>query len=184
MIVRSFPLTVFIAGLLVTNHSAIAQDAAKPRYVQGEHLIVAQVSGSNDFLAYSKATGKWTKHTFPDGVTAVPVMGRAVCAFSIAGDKITEIVAVDRGGNWRSFKLSMATATKCVPIVSDTLAVYTVDGQAHAFRAVLGKWHTVAATATAAVSKDTAMIITADRIAVFSAVTAKWAVADTKKKDN
>ena len=183
MIARSIPINAFIVALLVTSHASVAQDADGPVYVQDKTLIVAKVTDSNEFLAYSKQTGKWTSYTFPDGVTAVPVVTGDMCAFDITGDKITEIVAVDHQGNWRSYKLPMTTAMKCEPIVSGTVAVYSIDGHAHAFSAVLGEWDSLAATATPSVSKDIAMIVTRDRIAVFSAVTANWAVADLKKKD-
>ena len=182
MIVRSIPVSALFGALFVASQAAIAQDGEQPLFIQSEHLIVAKVTDSNEFLAYGKVTGKWTKHSFPDGVTAVPVMADDVCAFSLKGDKVAEIVAVDRAGNWRPFKLPMATATHCVPIVTDTLAVYSVDGHAHAFSAILGRWHSVVAKAVPSVGKDTVLLVTADRIAVFSAQTAKWAVANTTKK--
>ncbi|MCH7727798.1 MAG: hypothetical protein IH991_15155 [Planctomycetes bacterium] len=178
MIVRSIQVSAFLSVLLFTGQAAIAQDEEKPFFIQSEQLIIAKVTDTNDFLAYGKELGKWTKHSFPDGVTAVPVVGNDVCAFSLKGDK----VAVDRAGNWRPFKLPMATATHCVPIISDTLAVYSVDGHVHAFSAILGRWHSVVAKTVPSVGKDTVLLVTADRIAVFSAQTAKWAVANTTKK--
>jgi hypothetical protein len=59
--------------------------------------------------------------------------------------------------------------------------VFVVDGKAHAFSGVLGTWDSVAAPVTPEVSKDTAMIVALDSIAVFSAATGKWAVAKTTK---
>ena len=140
---------------------------------------MANVKGTNEFLAYSKKVGKWNSFTFPKGVTAIPVVGNGVCAFQLEGEAITELVAVDLKGNWCISKLS-AAAKKCVPYVDD-VAVFAVDGKAHAFSAELGKWDSVSASVVPVVSNDIAMILAPDSIAVFSSATGKWAVAQIAK---
>lgn len=76
-----------------------AQDEDKSYHIQSDTLVVAKVKGTNEFLAYSKTVGKWNTFTFPQGVSAVPVVGSGVCAFQLEGEAITEVVAVDLKGN-------------------------------------------------------------------------------------
>lgn len=182
MSVRSILVTTLLAALMCTRGSAFAQDTDKSYYIQTDNLVVAKVKSTNQFLAYSKTVGKWSPFTFPKGVTAVPVGTNGVCAFSLEGEAITEIVAVDHKGNWCTSKLPAASQT-CVPIISreSEVVVCLVDGIAHAFSGELGKWDSVAATVAPQLSKDTVMIVAPDSIAVFSAATGKWAVAQTSK---
>jgi len=180
MSVRSIMFTTLLAGLTFTGGSLFVQDTDKSYYIQNDTLVVAKVKGTNQFLAYSKTVGKWNTLTFPDGVTAVPILGNRTCAFQLDGKAINEIVAVDNKGNWCTSKLPAATQ-KCVPIISDNVAVCVVDGKAYAFSGELGKWDSVAASVAPQLSKDTAMIVAQDSIAVFSAATGKWAVAKTSK---
>ncbi len=167
-----------LLGIDNSGGSLYAQDTEKAYYVQTDTLVVAKVNGTNQFLAYSKMVGKWRPFTFPEGVTAVPVVGKDVCAFQLQGEAITEILAVDIRGNWCKSKLPAATQN-CTPIVDDDLAVYVVDGKVHAFSGRLGEWDSVVASVTPQLSDDTAMIVAPDSIAVFSAATGKWAVAQT-----
>jgi len=162
-----------------TGPRASREDLVNRRFVEGGDLIVARVSGSTDFLAYSKNTGKWRKHTFAETLTAIPVVGKTVAAFSIGGREVMELVAVDRDGNWHPLPLKKPAATRCSPVISDHLAVYHVDGRAYAFSGITGRWGAVAAENPPRVSSDVAMIVTADEIAVFSARTGFWAVTRT-----
>ena len=177
---------IAIAAILMALPSAawtnglLAQEASKLIYIQSDSLIIAQRKDSNVFLAYSKKSGKWNRFEFPAGVTAVPVVSGGVCAFQTEGDAIHELVAVDSKGNWQTSKLA-APARQCVPIVSELLAVFVVDGQAHAFSGKLGKWDSIEARATPEVSRDLALIVTADSIAAFGVATGKWALADTSR---
>jgi hypothetical protein len=180
MSIRSILFTTMLAYLTLIGGSLLAQDTAKPYYLQSDTLVISRVSGSNEFLAYSKKTGKWNAFTFPEGITAVPVLGNGVCAFQLEGKSITEIVAVDLKGNWCSSKLP-AAAQKCVPLIADDVAVCIVDGKAHAFSGELGKWDSISASHTPQLSKDVVMIVAPDSIAVFSSATGKWAVAQTTK---
>ena len=175
-------LTFSLAALLATcSLPVIAQETRIPTYYEGGNIIVAEVTGTNEFLAYGKDNGKWTRHTFPPGVSATPVLGGNVCAFALSGETIAELVAVDQKGIWRSLKLPKPTASRCTPYVSDELAVYTIEGRAYAFSARLGNWDSIAAPARAVLYTDVALIATADQLAVFSTATAKWAVAKTTK---
>ena len=123
MLFRTSRIAVLAVALTSGIKSAAAQDAGNPQFLQGEHLIVARVAGSNEFLAYSRSTGRWTSHTFGDNVTAVPVMGQSVCAFTLEGEGISEIVAVDHRGNWRPFPLGEEATAKYAPVVDRSLAV-------------------------------------------------------------
>ena len=180
MFVRSIMFTTLLAGLTITGGSLFAQDTGKSYYIHNETLVVAKVKGTNQFLAYSKMVGKWNTFTFPDGVTAVPVLGGGPCVFQLEGEAITEIVAVDNKGNWCKSKLPASTQ-KCVPLVNNNVAVYVVDGTAYAFSGELGKWDSVAASVPPHLSYDFALIETPKSLAIFSAATGKWAVAKTTK---
>ena len=180
MSIRSIMFTTLLAGLTITGGSLFAQDTDKSYYIHNDTLVVAKVKGTNQFLAYSKTVGKWNIFTFPDGVTAVPVLGNGPCVFQLEGEAITEIVAVDNKGNWCKSKLPAATQ-KCVPIVAGKVAVCIVDGKAHAFSGELGKWDSVATTVKPQLTNDIAIIEAPNSIAIFSAATGKWAVAKTTK---
>lgn len=122
MSLGSIVFTTLLGALMFTGGSLSAQDADKPYYIQSDPLVVAKVKGTNQFLAYSKTVGKWNAFTFPEGVTAVPVVAAGVCAFQLEGEVITEIVAVDLQGNWCISRLP-AASQKCMPIISDELTV-------------------------------------------------------------
>lgn len=169
---------VIVLSLAAEGAGQFGQDANRPVYIQSEQLVIAQVRDTNTFLAYSKKVGKWNRFEFPAGVTAIPVVSGAVCAFQLAGDAIKQIVAVDLKGNWQTMDLAEATR-EAVPIVSDQLAVFVIDGRAHAFSGKLGKWDSTPARVAAEVNRDTALVVHADSIAVFSVATGRWAVADT-----
>jgi hypothetical protein len=172
-------MLLLVAIVLVTSISRgnVAQNPKHAGMIQSGDLIVTPVFGSDDFLAYSKRTGQWRKHTFPKGVTVVPVAAGSVVAFSSEGREVSELIAVDRDGNWRTFNLPRPAAN-CVPIVSQRLAVFHVDGHAHAFSGVTGTWDSVPDVAAApAVDDDVALILDENRIAAFSAHTGNWAMA-------
>jgi hypothetical protein len=173
---------VIVLSLAAEGAGQFGQDANRPVTIQNEQLVITQVRDTNTFLAYSKKVGKWNRFEFPAGVTAIPVISGAVCAFQLAsrdpGDAIKQIVAVDSKGNWQTTDLPAATR-EAVPIVSDQLAVFVIDGQAHAFSSKLGKWDSTPARVAPEVNRDTALVVHADSIAVFSVGTGRWAVADT-----
>lgn len=179
---QPFIVTATLVGisLLMGGGGLRGQEFGKTVYLQSDQLVVAQVKQSNAYLAYGKKAGKWNRFEFPQGVTAIPVLSGGVGAFELTGDAVRELVAVDLKGNWKTIKLVEA-ARKCVPIVSEQVAVYMVDGRVYAFSAKLGQWDSIETQATPALSRDTALIVTADSIAVFSVATGKWAVADTSK---
>jgi hypothetical protein len=166
--------------LTVAGGLLAGQETDKPFYVMNHTLVVAKVTETTRFLAYSRTVGEWNEFTFPEGVSTVPVVEGNICAFLLEGEAITELVAIDVKGNWCRSKLP-ATARKCVPIVQDNVAVYMVDGRAHAFSGQVGTWDSIAASRTPYLGSDTAMIVTPDSIAIFSAATGKWAVAKTTK---
>jgi hypothetical protein len=180
MSIRSIVCVTTLTCLSLVAGSLVAQDAGKSYYIRSFTLVVARVKGTNEFLAYSKTVGKWNSFTFPEGVTAVSVLGTGVCMFQLEGEAITEVVAVDLKSNWCTSKLSGA-AKKSVPIISEDVAVCVVDGTAHAFSGELGKWDSTPAAVTPQVFRDIALIEGPDSIAVFSSATGKWAVAQTTK---
>lgn len=179
---QPFVLVATLAGmsLSMAGSGLRGQDFGTTVYLQSDQLVVAQIKDSTAYLAYGKKAGKWNRFEFPRGVTVVPVLSGSVCAFELTGDAVGELVAVDLKGSWKTIKLVEATQ-KCVPIISEQVAVYMVDGRVYAFSAKLGKWDTIESQATPAVSKDTAVIVTANSIAVFSVATGKWAIADISK---
>lgn len=183
MFKQLFILGTTLAGVSLSVAGSLGgQEFGTTEYLQSDQLIVAQVKQSNAYLAFGsgKKGGKWNRFEFPEGVTAVPVLSSSVCAFELTGDAVGELVAVDITGSWKTIKLA-ATAQRCVPIVSEQVAVFMVDGHVYAFSARLGQWDTITTQTSPQLSRDTALIVTADSIAVFSAATGKWAVADTSK---
>lgn len=176
-------MTIVLGALTFLENSASAQKPVDTyRHLESGPVIVVGVNGGNAFLAYSQIVGVWTRFTFPDGVKAVPITsGGGLIAFNIEGKGITELVAIDQKGEWCVTKLSGATQ-KCTPKVSQRVAVYFIDGMAHAFSGELGKWDSVAAPVEPVFSDNDAVLIVArESIAVFSPVTGKWAVAQVAK---
>lgn len=173
-------LATTVTLLAFTGGSLSAQQSQEGYTLQSDSLVLARVEGSNTFLAHSTRAGKWNSYSFPEGVSATPVVSHGACAFDLQGDAITEVVAVDQDGNWCSSRLP-AVVKKCSAAVGDGVAVVLVDGKAHAFSAKLGKWDSVAAPVEPQISKDMVMIAAPGSIAVFSAATGTWAVAETAK---
>jgi len=173
-----------VAGLFavvtVTVLATVARAEDPWTYVQGKYVTIAKVVDANQFLAYSTKVGDWKKHTFKKSVKAVPVVGDSIGAFMLSGDEIAELVAVDQRGNWRTTKLLTPTVADCKPAVDDVVAVYTVDGQTYAFSAITGTWDSIPTKAAPFLGQDTAMVVTGDSIAIFSAETGKWAEASLK----
>ena len=153
----------------------------------GHTLIVAPVQGANEFRVYSSATGHWSDVVFPDGVSAAPIMDRGVCAFRLGGERITHLVAVGRNGHPSRFQLpqpvnAVGSDKVIFPTVADKVAVFVVDGRAHAFSGETGRWDSIDAPATPELlSNDTAVVVASDWIGAFSPKVGKWAIARTKQ---
>ncbi len=86
---------------------------------------------------------------------AVPVITNAVAAFGLSGDEITELVAVDQRGNWRTIKLLTPTVSECMPIVGNDVAAYVVDGRVYAFSGLTGTWDSIPSKAAPSVDQTT-----------------------------
>ena len=173
---------LFVLAFIVWVDATMGQDVSKSTYIDDGRFIVAPVSDTNDIQVYAKDVGQWSKFTFPDGIKVFPVVGVDVCTFGLSGDRITELVAVDRQGNWHTHPLPMA-ATKCEPHVSSSapsLAVFLIDGRAYAFSSERGQWDSIPAGSIPNLSGDIAIVANDASIAVFSAKTGKWSVARTK----
>ena len=166
-------LAVLFFALL--EHEAVVADDNGPSHLNNETLVVARIGNSNTFAAYSKHSGKWLTHTFAEGITAIPVMGESLVAFQVTGDKVTELVAIDRDGIWRTQKLPKTGSRTCTPIVGSDVAAFSIDGTAYAFSGIGGSWASTALPATPQIASDYAMVVSDDRIAVFSAHTGSWA---------
>ena len=179
---QRFAIATILIGvtLSLAGSGLRAQALGDTIYLQSEQLVVAQVKDTRAYLAYGKKAGKWNRFEFPEGVVATPVLSGSVCAFELTGDAVRELVAVDVKGNWKTVKLIDA-AQKCVPIVSDQVALYVVEGRVYAFSAKLGRWDTIETPAAPSLSRDSVLIVMTDSIAIFSAATGKWAIADTSK---
>ena len=160
-------------------------------------LVLVKVNGTNEHLACNTANGSWRSHTFPGGVKAdhVQPSDDSWAVFNLAGKAITELVAIDRKGNWCTHKLP-AAAANCVPVIGSKVAACFVDVDGddqfehvvYAFSAETGTW---AALETKGPGKDKqqwvstesdhVLVVEPDSVAVFSAATGKWAVAKTAK---
>ncbi len=173
----------FVPTLLVVlciNFGAISsadENNGSHYFINNEALVVARIGDSNQFTAYSKFSGKWTVHKFPDGVDVVPVLGGDLAMFQLEGTSVKELVAVDVNGVWQRQKLSNGAARRCVPVVGSRVGFVSVGGHCYGFSAKLGKWAVVESDAVASVSNDTAMIVGKQNIKIFSAFTGKWAAS-------
>jgi len=183
--------TVVAAVVLACSmETASAEEPNAPLYIQGGSLTVLKIEGGNQWAAYSAKAGKWSTHTFPDGVAAVPIVNGGVIAFHLSGKAVSELAAVDQNGVWEIHKLPKATDAACVPIIAGGVAVVAVDGNAHAFSGRLGKWDTLKGIGTAtpevngpafgntADSVDFVRITTATKMSMFSANSPTWATID------
>ena len=167
-----------VIATLVLSSSACAADKTPNWISSGDGLIVAQIGDSNSWAAYSKYSGKWVTHTFPKNVTPIPfipVTVNGLVAFELRGEEITEVVAVDRQGNWQVQKLTKAATEKCSPIVEMNVAAYKIGNRTYAFSGLMGLWDSIAHASVPAVTEDTVMLVASGNIAMFSAQTGKWA---------
>ena len=160
--------------------SQIFPVANEPNWVGNDTLVVVQIAGSNSFAAYSKHSGKWSTHSFPDGVVAIPVISGNCAAFQLTGEGISEVVAIDRNGEWRTRRLIQA-ANQCVPIVGNDVAAIQTGDHTYAFSATKGAWDIVMSSTAPRISNDTVMLLSPDRISAFSAKTAAWAESPSLK---
>jgi len=151
------------------------------RFVTSGELIVAKATDANEFLAYSKHGAAWKRHKFPDGVRATPVIDGSICVFAQEGEGITELVGVDRLGNWRIVKLP-APATECKPAISNNVAAVNHDGRTYAFSSITGTWDSTPIVAPHFLEQDMVLMRSEDSIAIFNAQTGTWAQASLKTK--
>ncbi len=172
-----YPLFTFVAVLYLTVYTS-AGDAEERKldFVKNDTLVIARIGESNQFAAYSKLAGGWTVHEFPTGIKAIPVVGDNLVVFALEGDRISELVAVDSNGKWQRLKLAESTK-KCVPVVTSSIGVITIGKNSYGFSGTLGTWAVVYATAMPTVSNDTAMIVSDDRITMFSAQSGCWSAS-------
>ena len=74
-----------MAGLCLASlwiDSGYSQVADSPRFVASDNVIVAKVAGANEFRVFGAESSNWTGFTFPDGVTATPVVSNSgLCTF-------------------------------------------------------------------------------------------------------
>ena len=165
---------VLLASAMLHPHAGFADDNG-PSHLKNETLVVARIGDSNSFAAYSKHSGKWSIHKFADGLTVVPVLAQTLVAFQVSGDSVAELVAVDKNGEWRTHKLPSVGSRTCTPFVASHVAAFSVDGIAYGFSGLDGSFDSVALSESPQVSEDYAMIVSNDRIAVFSAHIGSWA---------
>ena len=170
-------LALAIVLLTSASQAGFAQNPKRAPVDFTENLILAPIAGTDEYLAYSKRTGEFRKQAVAKGVAVAPVVRDSVAVLSAEGRKVTELIGVDRDGNWHVLTLPKPASGKCVPIVSDQLALFHIDGRAYAFSGITGTWDSVPAAASPAVGDEMARIVEADRETAFSASTGKWAAA-------
>jgi hypothetical protein len=150
-------------------------------------LVVARIAEPNAFAAYSKLSGEWTTFAFPKDAKVTPLTADSLIAFVVENAELTQLVAVDQNGQWRTRQLDKPTGpadSPVNPIVGREVAAVRIGNTIHAFSGITGQWDSVVSDIDVAVASDTAMVVLADRLAIFSARTGKWAespkLADTK----
>ena len=135
---------------VVEPHTTSANGASSTSFDVGSFVII-NARGTNTFLAYNKSSGEWRRHTFPNGLKAVPVVsGRSMSSlgavgFYLVGGPVSELVGVDDNGQFCIEKLPKPVNEKFVPAVDEGLTYYIVDGMVHAFSARTGTWDSLTA---------------------------------------
>jgi len=68
MSVRSLMYASTLGYLTVAGGLLAGQETDKPFYVMNHTLVVAKVTETTRFLAYSRTVGEWNEFTFPEDV--------------------------------------------------------------------------------------------------------------------
>ncbi|KAA1257420.1 hypothetical protein LF1_52690 [Rubripirellula obstinata] len=170
-----FRRTLIAVSLAVPLASNTIADEGQPSHLRNETLIVARIGDSNAFTAYSKHSGKWSTHAFAEGATVVPVMGETLAAFKVSGESVTELVAVDKNGAWKTQKLPKPASRTCTPVIGSDVAAFSIDGTVYGFSGLTGSWDTAPLPGPPQVAEDFAMVLSDDHICVFSGFTGSWA---------
>lgn len=160
-------LSLTVLASAMQHPQPVSAEDNGPSHLKNESLVVARIGDSNSFAAYSKHTGKWLIHKFANGLTVIPVLGQTLVAFQVSGDRVAELVAVDKSGEWRTHKLPKIGTRTCTPIVGSDVAAFSVDGKAYGFSGLNGSWASVAMPEPPQVADDYAMVVSKDRISVF-----------------
>lgn len=138
--------------------------------------LVSNRDGSR-FAACSIATGGWDFWHSPKGVKVVPVASQGVATFELSAGEIRELVAFSPvTGKWHRVPLTKATMSKCIPIVSQGIACFHVDGVAYAFSPSTGKWDVARAENPLMVAQEYVCFHDKDRFGLFSDNSGRWDV--------
>ena len=173
---------IFTLQILLAASTTTAQQQRKwvgTGVANEDHgLVVARIKEPNSFAVYSKFSGAWTTFTFPKNAKVTPVTGNSVIAFAVENVAVTHLVAVDRNGFWNGKQIEKPAdpaSEPVIPVVGKDVAVYRIGNTTYAFSGLTGRWDSIVCDANASVASDTAMIVTSDRIAIFSAHIGNWA---------
>ncbi len=169
-------------------------------------LLTASLSpGRDQVWVHSLETGTWSRYRAPQGTKINPIatgtggitssggFGGAgapgeridLMALDVTGDRIGQVAAIgSRSKTWRTQDLVEPATTRIWPLVSGTIAVYSVGRHVYAYSSVADRWDVLALkaapekTAQPTITLRSAIVEEGDSIHIFNAGTGKWESAD------
>jgi RNA polymerase sigma factor (sigma-70 family) len=159
----------------------------------GDYVLVQK--GFRTFLSYSKSEGKWDQYTFPASVSAVAIVNephslernaKACAIFQLSGPAISELVAVDSNGAFRTHQLANPVDGQHIAAVATgQLAFCHIGATLYAFSGKTGTWDSLDAPHLGIPPdthyerlrtdvRDTFLVDCDDRFAAFSLHAGKW----------
>jgi len=169
-------------------------------------LLTASLSpGRDQILVHSLETGTWSRYRAPQGtkinpiatgtggITSSGVFGGAgapgdridLMALDVTGERIGQVAAIgSKSKTWRTQDLVEPATTRIWPVVSGTIAVYSVGRHVYAYSSVADRWDVLALkaapekTAQPTITLRSALVEEGDSIHIFNAGTGKWESAD------
>ncbi len=104
--------------------------------LQNEDYIIVARPDTGKVSAYSTETGDWVSYDVPKGVKVTPIASGQVVTLMAEGETIPGLAAfVPRTGRWVGLDLKEPAKGRAAPVVSQGLAVFTVDNHVYAFSA-------------------------------------------------
>jgi hypothetical protein len=163
----------------------------RPNYIQTNQLIVVSSPDGDRVTAYSTETGKARslrlgKRSESKHVVA-PVLSQGLAALYLKGPNIPRIAVFSvLDGTWYVENLR-EPAAEAAPIVSQSLAAYSIDRRVYAFSSLARRWDVLelpeGVVAQPVVGNDAIICDHDDHLYVFSVKTGKWEDIDTQSND-
>jgi RNA polymerase sigma factor (sigma-70 family) len=164
----------------------------RPRYMQTDQLIVVSSADGDRVTAYSTETGKARSLRLAKNrdskFEVAPVLSQRLAALYLKGPNITRIAAFSvLDGTWYAEDLR-EPAAEAAPIVSQSIAAYSIGRRVYAFSALARRWDVLelpaGVVAQSVIGNDAIICDHDDHLYVFRAKTGKWEDIDTRAADD